>query len=227
MTDVVCIGAHPDDVEIGMGATVATMAAEGLSVAIIDLTDGEPTPFGDPRTRAREAARASEILGVAERRTLTLPNRELADTLEARRMLAEVLRELRPRWLFLPYPLDAHPDHVAAASLGSAARFWAKLTKTDMDGEPHYPERVYHYVAVHLRLHVKPSFIVDATAGLDAKLAALGAYASQFSANPANRGIIELVRERAAYWGGLIGTGAGEPFYAQEEIGIRSVRDLL
>ncbi len=227
MIDVVCIGAHPDDVEIGMGATVAAMAAEGLSVAIVDLTDGEPTPYGDPETRAREAAAASEILGAAERRTLALPNRELADTIEARRIVAEVLREFRPRWLFLPYPIDAHPDHVATASLGAAARFWSKLTKTDMRGEPHYPQRVYHYVAVHLRLHVKPSFIVDATDGLDAKLAALEAYASQFSANPSNRGIIELMRERAAYWGSLIGTDAGEPFYAQEEIGVRSVRDLL
>jgi N-acetylglucosamine malate deacetylase 1 len=129
--DAVCVGAHPDDVEIGMGATVAKLVRGGKRVAIVDLTNGEPTPFGTPEKRAAESSQAARILG-AERRTLTQSNRYLFDTVEARMELAEVLREFRPRMLFVPYADDAHPDHVAASSIAVAARFYAKFTKTEM-----------------------------------------------------------------------------------------------
>ncbi len=227
MFDVVCIGAHPDDVEIGMGATVAGMVRQGMRVAIVDLTNGEPTPYGTPETRAAESAEAARVLG-AERRTLALPNRYLFDTVEARTMVAEVLRELRPRLLFAPYPTDAHPDHIAASAIAVAARFYAKFTKTDMSGEPHYPARIYHYIAVHLALQVKPSFVVTASEEDTArKFEALEAYRSQFGANPANASVIATMRLRAAYWGGLVGAPAGEPFFSAEEIGVRSVGDLV
>lgn len=227
MVDVVCIGAHPDDVEIGMGATVAGMVRQGLRVAIVDLTNGEPTPYGTPETRAAESRAAAELLGV-ERTTLGMPNRYLFDSVETRTELAETLRELRPRVLFAPYPTDAHPDHIAAAAIVTGARFYAKFTKTDMAGEPHYPARVYHYVAVHLALHVKPSFIVAAGADdMERKVAALRAYRSQFEANPKNAAIITTMEDRARYWGGLIGAAAGEPFFSAEEIGIARVQDLL
>ncbi|MDO9556201.1 MAG: bacillithiol biosynthesis deacetylase BshB1 [Coriobacteriia bacterium] len=226
MADVVCIGAHPDDVEIGMGGTVAGMTAQGLDVVIVDLTDGEPTPCGTHERRMAEAVRAADILG-ASRRTLSQPNRYLFDTVEARTELAEVLRELRPRVLFVPYPEDAHPDHVAAASIARAGRFYAKFTKTDMAGEPHYPARVYHYMAVHMRLVREPSFVVDISQTLDTKLTALGCYGSQFNANERNRGIIPMMEDAAHMWGTLIGVSAGEPFFAQEPIGIRSVTDLV
>jgi N-acetylglucosamine malate deacetylase 1 len=227
MTDVVCVGAHPDDVEIGMGATVAGMVASGLSVAIVDLTDGEPTPAGTRETRLAEADAAARRLGVSERRVLDLPNRELFDTVEARTALAEVFRELRPRVVFAPYPLDAHPDHVAASTIVQAARFWAKLTKTEMAGEPHYPARLYRYMAVHLRLVREPSFVVDVSEELSAKLEALAMYRSQFSANPANVGLIEMMEAVARMWGGMIGTAAGEPFFSDEPVGIRSVDSLV
>lgn len=209
-----------------MGATVALMAQQGLDVVLCDLTNGEPTPHGTPETRAREAASAAEVLGV-RRVTLTLPNRELRDTLEARRMLAEVIRDERPRWLFGPFAADAHPDHVAASAVCEAARFLAKLTKTDMRGEPHYPAKLYRYLAVHLRLLAKPSFIVDVSGQLDRKLAALACYRSQFEVNPANRGILEAMRTSAAGWGALVGADAGEPFYSAEEIGISDIRHIL
>lgn len=225
--DVVAFGAHPDDVEIGMGATLAKLVAEGMRVAIVDLTDGEPTPFGDPETRARESARAAEILGVKERRSLTLRNRELADTQQSRRLVAETIRELRPRVLFVPYPVDAHPDHIAAASMCEAARFEAKYTKTDMRGEPFYPAKVIHYVAVHLRIHVEPSFVVDVTEHYEAKDASLRAYVSQFEANPANRGMFDRLRTQASYWGGMIGAEYGEPFFSREPVGVRQVTALL
>jgi bacillithiol biosynthesis deacetylase BshB1 len=225
MVDVVCVGAHPDDVEIGMGATVAGMVRQGMSVAIVDLTNGEPTPHGTPETRAAEAAEAARILGV-ERRTLAMPNRYLFDTADTRTELAEVLRELRPRLLFAPYPIDAHPDHVAASAIALGARFYAKFTKTEMPGEPHYPARVYHYVAVHLALQVKPSFVVAATGDdVEQKLAALAAYRSQFEANERNASIIATMELRARYW--LVGSPGGEPFFSAEEIGVRSVGDLV
>ncbi len=227
MADVICVGAHPDDVEIGMGAAVARMVRQGLDVVMVDLTDGEPTPRGTHDTRMREAAAAASALGVSQRITLPLVNRELADTVEARRMLAEVVREHKPRLLFAPYPIDAHPDHVAANAIVEAARFYAKFVKTDMSGEPHFPAKVYHYFAVHLRLVAKPSFVLDVTGDVDAKMAALGCYGSQFASDTPNARILEWVRSQAASWGALIGTPAGEPFFCREEIGVSDFRDLV
>ncbi len=225
--DIVCVGAHPDDVEIGMGGTVAVMVAEGLSVAIVDLTDGEPTPAGTREIRMAEAAEAADILGVAARRTLTLPNRTLFDSVEARTELAEVFRELRPRTVFAPYPVDAHPDHVAAAAIVDGARFYAKFTKTEMRGEPHYPARLYRYMAVHLHLVREPSFVVDVSGHLSVKLAALTAYRSQFSADPGSSGLVETMDDVARSWGRSIGVEAGEPFFAEEPVGIASIARLV
>jgi bacillithiol biosynthesis deacetylase BshB1 len=226
MIDALCVGAHPDDVEIGMGATVAGMVRRGMSVAVVDLTDGEPTPAGSREIRAAESAASAAVLGVT-RRTLGFCNRELFDTVEARTALAEIIRELRPRLLFAPYPQDAHPDHVAAAAIVEAARFYAKFVKTDMSGDPHYPLRVYHYWAVHLRLVAQPSFVVDVTEDLPTKLRALECYASQFKANERNTGVIAWVEDQAAAWGALIGRAAGEPFFSREPVGVASPDDLL
>jgi bacillithiol biosynthesis deacetylase BshB1 len=226
MADVVAVGAHPDDVEIGMGATVAKMVRQGLDVLIVDLTDGEPTPRGTHETRMVEAAASAGVLG-ARRLTLDLMNRELFDTVDARRTLAEVLRAEKPRTLFAPYPIDAHPDHIAASAIVEAARFYAKFVKTDMAGEPHFPAKVYHYWAVHLRVLEKPSFILEVAEDLPAKMRALACYESQFSANERNAGVLKWVEIQAASWGALIGAEAGEPFYAREQIGVRSIEDLL
>ena len=223
--DAVCVGAHPDDVEIGMGATVAKMVDDGLRVAIVDLTNGEPTPHGSPETRAAESARAARILG-AERRTLSQPNRYLFDSVEAREALAGVIRQLEPRTLFVPFAEDAHPDHVAASAIAEAARFYAKFTKTDMPGKPHYPARLYRYMAVHARLVREPSFIVDISPDLDAKFAALRCYESQFIANAANEGIFDLVRTTAAMWGIAGRVEAGEPFFAPEPLTVSELESL-
>jgi bacillithiol biosynthesis deacetylase BshB1 len=225
--DAVCLGAHPDDVEIGMGATIAKLARLGRRVAIVDLTNGEPTPYGTPEKRAQESAQAARILGAEKRVTLTLPNRYLFDTVEARREVAEVLRELRPRMLFVPYADDAHPDHIAASSIAVAARFYCKFTKTDMSGEPFFPPRVFRYMAVHQRVIAQPSFIVDVTDDVATKLEALRAYESQFSANPANSGIVEMMEQVAAMWGGLARVSAGEPFFALEPIALDSPEAVL
>jgi len=226
LCEALCIGAHPDDVEIGMGGTVAKLARGGARVVIVDLTNGEPTPFGSVERRAAESSRAAEILGV-ERRTLTQPNRYLFDSVEARIELAQVIREFRPRTIFVPFAEDTHPDHIAASRIAVAARFYAKFTHTEMTGDPFFPERVYRYMAVHMRTVVEPSFIVDISEDLPTKLEALGAYESQFSGNPANAGVVELVAGQAEMWGALGRVAAGEPFFALEPVTLRNVTDLI
>ena len=115
--DYLVIAPHPDDAELGMAGAILKFKAEGKKVGVLDLTTGEPTPHGSLEIRARETAVATEILGLDWRGNLGLPNRSLEPTLEARAKLAGVIRELRPKWLFAPYWVDAHPDHVAATQL--------------------------------------------------------------------------------------------------------------
>lgn len=226
MADIMCIGAHPDDVEIGMGGTAAACARDGADVVIVDLTDGEPTPFGTHERRMAEAAEAAHILG-CRRITLGLTNRFLVDDAEARMALAEVVRLERPRVMFVPFPEDAHPDHLAAARIAEAARFYAKLTRTAMKGEPFYPERVYRYMAVHLRLVREPSFLVDVSGTLHTKLEALQAYTSQFVENAANAGVFAQVERTARAFGDSARVEAAEPFFALETPVVRRVTDLV
>ena len=101
------------------------------------------------------------MLGVKSRTVLDLPNRYLMDGIETRKKVATVIRKIRPQVLFLPYWIDAHPDHVQATQIGEAARFYAKLTKSDIPGEPCYPDHIFYYLCSHFRLHITPSFILD------------------------------------------------------------------
>ena len=171
--DYLVVAPHPDDAELGVGGTIPLLLAGGARVGVLDLTDGEPTPFGSPEVRRRETEAATAVLGLSWRGNLGLPNRRLEADLDARARLAGALRQTRPRVLFAPYWEDAHPDHVAASALVDAARFWAKLTRTDMPGEPFYPHRILYYFNVHLRLNVKPSFVLDVSAHIEAKMQAL------------------------------------------------------
>ena len=226
--DYLVIAPHPDDAELGLGGTMLLLKAQGAKVGILDLTSGEPTPFGSPEIRKRETDEASKILNLEWRGNLGLANRSLQADVEARHRLAGVIRQLRPRYLFAPYWDDAHPDHVAASALVDAARFWAKLTKTDLPGEPHYPQKIIYYLSVHLRLHAKPSFVVDITAHLETKMKCLACYQSQFIAGRSTTPptLLDDLRDRARYWGWTIGCGYGEPFVCREEVGLRSLRDL-
>jgi bacillithiol biosynthesis deacetylase BshB1 len=226
--DYLVIAPHPDDAELGAGGAILLLKAEGARVGVLDLTDGEPTPFGSPEIRRRETEAATAVLGLDWRDNLGLPNRSLVADLEARARLAGVLRQRRPRFLLAPYWDDAHPDHVAASALVDAARFWAKLTKTDLPGEPHYSQRIFYYFSVHLRLRTRPSFVLDVTPYLERKMEAIACYRSQFiegrpTAPPT---LLDDLRDRARYWGWAIGTRYGEPFVCREEVGLRSLRDL-
>lgn len=227
--DFLVIAPHPDDAELGMGGTIVKMIAEGMKVGILDLTSGEPTPHGSEEIRKRETAAATEILGVTWRGNAGLPNRSVEATLEARAIVAGYIRQLKPRWLFAPYWDDAHPDHIAATQLVEAARFWAKLSKTDMSGTPHHPERLYYYYCIHLRLAITPDFIIDISDQWEAKLRSIQAFESQFITGRATAPptLMDRFRDDAAYWGRLINRKYGEPFATREPMAMTSLRDLI
>jgi bacillithiol biosynthesis deacetylase BshB1 len=227
--DYLVIAPHPDDAELGVGGTIPLLQSQGARVGVLDLTDGEPTPHGSLEIRRRETEAASAVLGLAWRGNLGLPNRRLEADLDARARLAGVLRQMRPRVLLAPYWEDSHPDHVAASALVDAARFWAKLTKSDLPGEPHFPERVLYYFSVHLRIHPRPSFVLDVTAHFETKMRAVACYRSQFveGRDPNPPTFLDDLRARARYWGWAIHAGYGEPFLCREEVGLRGLRDLI
>ncbi len=227
--DFLVIAPHPDDAELGMGGTIVKMLAQNMRVGILDLTSGEPTPHGSESLRKSETDKATDILGVTWRGNAGLLNRRLEPTLEARAIIAGFIRTLRPRWLFAPYWEDAHPDHVAATQLVEAARFWAKLSKTDMPGKPHHPERLYYYYCIHLRLAIQPSFIIDISDQWDTKLRSILAYESQFvtGRDQTPPTLVDRFRDDAAYWGRIINRKYGEPFATKEPLALESLRDLV
>ncbi len=226
MLDLLAIGAHPDDVEIGLGGTLATLVRAGRKVGILDLTDGEPTPTGTVEKRLAESREAAKILGVDWRQTLELPNRYLEDTVPNRKRIAAVLRETKPRRVAVPYWIDAHPDHVAACRLCEAAAFYTKLTRSDIPGEPAPIPRMLHYFCNHYKLHPQPSFVFDISGQLDQKLEAVRVYRSQFNEERGNLGIFGRVADHARYWGGLIGAEAGEIFFSREPLRLTSLDSL-
>ncbi len=225
--DVLVVAPHPDDAELGMGGAICKMILQGKKVGIVDLTDGEPTPFGSPEIRIAETAAATKALGVPWRYNLGMKNRFLEPTLENRHRLASLFRLARPRWIFAPYWSDAHPDHTAATELVEAARFWSKLTKSDLAGEPYHPERIYYYFCIHLKMVPQPAFILDITDQWTSKANSIDAYQSQFVAGrPAQPLFIEKLREDAAFWGRAIGVRYGEPFASKEPIGMKNLDSL-
>lgn len=224
MLDVLVVAPHPDDAELGAAGAILSCKADGFKVGILDLTNGEPTPYGTLEKRAQETAAATQILGIDWRENLGLPNRSLEATLEARAKLAGVFRQMRPRWLLAPYWVDAHPDHTAATELIEAARFWAKLTKTDLPGEPFHPQRIFYYYCVHLKQPQQPAFVLDISRHWAQKRAAIECYRSQFiEGRPSEPPtFIDRQRDQAAYFGSLIGTAYGEPFAVREPLGLTS-----
>lgn len=229
MLDALVVAPHPDDAELGMGGTIVRLGAMGWRVGVLDLTSGEPTPLGTPERRARETAAATAALGIPWRQNLGLPNRSLEATLAHRRALSAVFRAVRPRVLFAPYWEDAHPDHLAATQLVEQARFWSKLSKSDIPGTPFHPARIFYYFSVHLRIVERPSFLVDISAQLDAKVESLRCYASQLVENqpPGVPGVIDSVCDRTRFWGHTVGVRHAEPFASREPIGLASLEHLL
>ncbi|HWE01424.1 MAG TPA: bacillithiol biosynthesis deacetylase BshB1 [Tepidisphaeraceae bacterium] len=224
MASILVIGPHPDDQELGMGGSIAKLAAQGHHVHLLDMTNGEPTPLGSVERRARESAAAAKILGVS-RSNLGLPNREVVHGIEARHKLAAVIRVHRPNWMFLPYPVDAHPDHVAVTRIGEDARFDAKLSKSGIPGEPWYPKRIIYYYCTHLKMNFDPLFFLDVSETMEKKIQAIQAYESQFVEN--NSPVVEMLKTMNGFYGGRIGTEYAEPFFSHEAIGFGGLDQLI
>ncbi|MCC6240429.1 MAG: PIG-L family deacetylase [Phycisphaerales bacterium] len=225
MARILIVGPHPDDQELGMGGSIAKLAKQGHFVHLLDMTNGEPTPRGTPEKRAKEAAAAAKILGV-ERTLVGLPNRQVVHSIDARHRVASVYRTIRPDWIFLPYPIDAHPDHVAVTRIGEDARFDAKLTNCPtISGEPCYPKRIIYYFCTHLRLNIQPTFCLDITDTIETKIAAVTAYESQMV--QINSEVPQMVKTMNGYFGGRIGTRYAEPFFSHEVMGFSGLDQLV
>ena len=209
-----------------MGGTIARLAEAGHDVLLLDMTNGEPTPYGDPKTRAVEAARAAEILGV-KRRLLPLPNRMLEHGIEARHLVAGVIREHQAQMVFTPCMPDAHPDHVATTRIVEDARFDAKLTGIDLPGEPIYPKWLFYYYCTHLRIVPQPSFLFDITGYEPRKRDSILAYQTQFVHPERNRRIVDWIDAGQRYLGSRIGVEAAEPFSTNEPLGLVSLDGLV
>ncbi|MFH1301325.1 MAG: bacillithiol biosynthesis deacetylase BshB1 [Planctomycetota bacterium] len=227
--DLLIVAPHPDDAEISVGGTILACKQQGLRVGVIELTNGEPTPYGSPEIRVKETAAATAVLELDWRESLGLPNRSLESSLEARRELAAVFRTQRPKVILAPYWEDVHPDHVAASHLTDAARFWAKLSKTDMPGEPYWPPQIYYFWSIHLRIHPKPSFVFDISAHIEQKMQAIRCYQSQMLTGRSTEHptVLDDIKDRARYWGWTIHRAYGEPFASREEVGLASFQPLL
>jgi bacillithiol biosynthesis deacetylase BshB1 len=229
MLDALVVSPHPDDAELGMGGTIVRLLQHGWQVGILDLTTGEPTPLGSLERRAAETAAANALLGNPWRKNLGLPNRSLEPDLASRRELAAVFRRVTPRLIFAPFWEDAHPDHVAATKLVEDARFWSKLSKSDIPGSPFHPARILYYFSVHLRIVERPSLVLDISDQLQTKVSALRCYGSQLIDNqPAGKpGVIESVCDRTRFWGHMVGVHHAEPFASREPVGLSGLDQFL
>ncbi|MBI5186497.1 MAG: bacillithiol biosynthesis deacetylase BshB1 [Nitrospinae bacterium] len=226
MIDILCVGCHPDDIEMSMAGSILLFKEKGYRVGILDLTNGEPTPFGAPEKRMEERDRASRILNVDARITLDLPNRYLTENLDAREKIAEVYRELRPSIIFTHYDEDIHPDHTAGSRLSVEARFHAKLTKTSMKGAPHFADLLFYHGANHKRIIQQPAFILDVTTFFEKKLEACRCYESQFYTPERKEYMKDILTGRGLYYGSLIRAKYGEPFFSTEAVGLNDIAHL-
>lgn len=226
MANILVVGPHPDDQELGMGGTIRKLVTQGHNVLLLDMTNGEPTPYGSEEQRFHEWTAASKLLGV-NRELLGLKNREVEHTLAARHAVAQVIRKHQADVVFCPFEEDAHPDHRATTRIVEDARFDAKLTKTDLAGDPIYPRWLFYYYCTHLRWVANPSFCIDITDEMDVKEQAILAYESQFVVPEKNRHVVEWVRQMNGYMGSRIGTTYAEPFYTKEPVGLNSLDALV
>lgn len=232
--DVIAVGAHPDDVEIACGGTLAKLVKQGYRVGIIDLTDGEPTPLSPgPEVRLAEAKRAAEALGVHKRILLGLTNRRLFDSFEARVALAKEFRKYRPK-LVLGFgektPL-ASPDHWQAMQITDAAVFYSRLTKWDdyFDGLPVHTIAAHLYYTLafgHLGLpDAAGHLVVDIHDTVEAKLASIRCYETQFPPN--KHYVVDRVKAFAMQQGTAAGFAAGELLCSPRTLGTADLMHFL
>jgi bacillithiol biosynthesis deacetylase BshB1 len=221
------IAAHPDDEVFSIGGTIAMHTKAGDDLYIVNLTNGEPTPYGTVESRLKEAEEADRILNIKKRIIMDFPNRYLEDTIENRKKVAAHIREYKPDVLLVQYHVDQHPDHISASELGTAARFYAKLTNSDIPGEPFYPRKILYYYTSHFRLKMSPSFILPVSEeAFKLKMEAGKAYQSQLK-NQKRIRLADRLEWTGRYYGALINSDYGEPFYTPEAVGVNNLHNIL
>src|SRR6478672_5009694 len=230
--DILAIAAHRDDVELTCGGTLIKAAGRGQRTAIIDLTQGEMGTRGSAQLRAQEASQAAEILGVAARENVGLPDAGIENTTETRRQVASLIRKFRPRVVIAPAPRGRHPDHRVAAELIRDACFLAGLAKIDPTTAPHRPKKVVHCLTYRQDFE-KPTFVVDISAEFERKMQAVRCYGSQFEGAtqagevyPTGEPLYDVIRYHASHYGSLIRTQYGEPFFTYETMRVDDIAAL-
>jgi bacillithiol biosynthesis deacetylase BshB1 len=219
--DIIFFGAHPDDVELSCGATVAKCVKDGLRAGIIDLTRGEMGTRGTPQTRTREAANAAKALGASFRIQLDFQDGNLQTGREQELELIEQLRRWRPSLVVAPYPDDRHPDHTRTGRIVTEASFYAGLKSLETGLPAHRPQTVLYYLQNYM---FTPSFVVDVTKHWKTKMRAVAAFKSQFydpkSKEPqtfiSDPKFLDMIDARGKHFGALIGTTYGEAFVTKQ-----------
>jgi N-acetylglucosamine malate deacetylase 1 len=219
--DVLFFGAHPDDVEWGVGGIALLLRDRGVRFAVVDLTNGEMGSRGTSEERKIEANSAAESLR-ATRENLNLPDCGLVDSPENRRLAASVIRRHRPKIVIAPLWEDRHPDHAAAGLMVQNARLFCALKTLDDPNPPHNPG-TFHFYPIH-KFH-PPTFVVDTSAVFERKLDLLRIYRSQFA--PAVGDYLFGLESRDRYYGSLIGAHHGEALVSDQPIRLGSPSNLL
>lgn len=241
--DVLALAAHPDDVELCAGGTVCLLANQGYDVGIVDFTKGELGSRGTPELRMDEARRAAEIIGLAARDNLGLPDGDIANTKANQRAVIRCVRRYRPHVVLINALECRHPDHCAAAKLSTDALFYSGLRKVetvDEDGAPQVPWRPSHVLHYMQAVEFEPTFVVDVSDVWEQRIEALQAFRSQFF-NPdyepsaeepdtyvSNPAFFKWVESRARTYGYNIGATYGEPFrYRHGPVGVSDLMQVL
>jgi len=230
--DILAIAAHRDDVELTCAGTLIKAAKQGRATAVIDLTAGEMGTRGDAASRAAEAERAAAVMKLSARENLGLPDAGIVNTPETRELLARAIRRFKPRIVIAPARQGRHPDHRATADLVRDACFVAGLAKLAPDVPKHRPHKVLHCITFRQDFE-KPTFVVDISDEFEQKLEAIKCFDSQFGGAtqagevmPTGESLYDAVRHFSAYYGSLIRTRYGEPFFTTETMRVDDVAAL-
>jgi len=234
--DILAFAAHPDDVELSCAGTLMKHIEAGMSVGIVDLTQGEMGSRGTIETRYAEAADASKIMGVSERVNLKMADGFFEINEKNKRLIVEQIRRFRPKIVLVNAVSDRHPDHGRGSQLVSEACFLAGLRRveTSFDGqnqEAYRPEVVYHYTQDY---HIQPDFVVDVTDFVDRKIEAIKAYKTQFydpnSTEPqtpiSGEDFFEFITSRMREFGRTAGVKYAEGFTVERYPKVDFLTDL-
>lgn len=220
--EVLFFGAHPDDVEWGVGGIAILLRDRGISLAIVDLTSGEMGSRGTVEQRRDEASAACGCLRAVARENLHLPDCGLVDSPENRRLAASAIRRHRPKAVIAPLWEDRHPDHAAAGQIVQNSRLFCGLSTFDDPNPPHRPA-AYLFYPIHN--FYQPTFVVDTSAVFERKLELMRIYRSQF-VEPAED-FLSRLESRDRYYGSLIGASHGEGLVSDRAIPLENAADLF